>query len=545
MCPRPRACARATDSSAARRTALPARASVTDTLTAWAGIDRSRRLSLRYFNLFRLLLAGIFVVGGQSFGLGGEHALAYDVAAFGYLAAVLALGFPDAVRRLGLERVILLQILVDVLALSVIMWASGGYRSGMPVLMMVVLAGTGLLAEGRMVLFFAALATLAVLIENAWRFASGGQPGDFLQVGIFCTGFFGIAVVSRRLALRAQANASLAAERGAALVRQQAVNERIIRDMHDGVIVVGADGRALQVNPQAAALLGVSRIEGRMLSEIDPVFDEALAHDGQEPRVLRLGPGGRLMRCRTVHSEAEGAAGEVLIYLTDFEDVERQMQQLKLAALGRLTASMAHEIRNPLSAVTQAAELLCEEKRANMQARLARIINDNAHRIERMIRDVLALGRREHIVPEALPLAAFAAEVIDARVLTDEVERAVYALDIGGDITLGVDRAHLHQILDNLLANARRYCSGRPGSVRLYAEALAGGRVALHVADDGPGLDEATRGHLFEPFFTTHAKGTGLGLYIARELAEANDATLELDGEGAGADFVLTGRSRP
>lgn len=534
------------DSSAARRTVSPAPADVTEAYTAWAGVDRSRRLSLRYFNLFRLLLAGIFIVGGRSFGLGGEHPLVFDAAAFGYLAAVLALGFPDAVRRLGLERVILLQILADVLALSVIMWASGGYRSGMPVLMMVVLAGTGLLAEGRMVLFFAALATLAVLIENAWRFAAGGQPGDFLQVGIFCTGFFGIAVVSRRLALRAQANASLAAERGEALARQQAVNERIIRDMHDGVIVVGSDGRALQVNPQASALLGVARIEGRRLEEIDPVFAEALARDDvQEPRVLRLGAAGRLMRCRTVRSAADGGTGEALLYLTDFEDVERQMQQVKLAALGRLTASMAHEIRNPLSAVTQAAELLCEEKRADMQARLARIINDNAHRIERMIRDVLALGRREHAVPEALQLAAFVDEVIDARVLTNDTERAVYGIEIGHDVTLGVDRAHLHQILDNLLANARRYCSGQPGSVRLRAEALPGGRVALHVIDDGPGLDGATRSHLFEPFFTTHAKGTGLGLYIARELAEANDATLELQGEGPGADFVLTGRSRP
>ncbi|MFC5772199.1 sensor histidine kinase [Thauera sinica] len=525
---------------------MPAHASATEGPAGWAGVDRSRRLSLRYFNFFRLLLAGIFVGGGQSFGLGGEHPFAYEIASFGYLAAVLSLGFPDAVRRLGLERVILLLILADVLGLSVIMWASGGYRSGMPVLMMVVLAGTGLLAEGRMVLFFAALATLSVLLENAWRFAAGGQPGDFLQVGIFCTGFFGIAIVSRRLALRAQVNALLAAERGQALARQQAVNERIIRDMHDGVIVVGVDGRALQINPQAAMLLGVSRLEGRLLAEVDPVFEEALARgDGLGPRVLRLGPAGRLMRCRTVRSEAGGATGEILIYLTDFEDVERQMQQLKLAALGRLTASMAHEIRNPLSAVTQAAELLCEEKRADMQARLARIINDNAHRIERMIRDVLALGRREHAVPEALPLAAFAAEVIDARVLTDETERAVYALDIGAGFTLGIDRAHLHQILDNLLANARRYCSGQPGSVRLYAEPLAGGRVALHVADDGPGIDAATRSHLFEPFFTTHAKGTGLGLYIARELAEANDAELELHGEGPGADFVLTGRSRP
>ena len=239
------------------------------------------------------------------------------------------------------------------------------------------------------------------------------------------------------------------------------------------------------------------------------------------------------------------AAGDSLIYLTDFEDIQRELQQIKLAALGRLTASMAHEIRNPLSAVSQAAELLRDEKRGEMQARLIRIINDNAQRIERMIRDVLALGRREQAQPEALVLAKFVSEVIDARVFRDQTERDLYVVDIDPALRFAIDRAHLHQILDNLLANARRYCSGAAAAVHLQAVALAGERVALHVRDDGPGLDAATRRHLFEPFFTRHAKGTGLGLYIARELAEANDATLELAASTCGADFVLTGRQRP
>ncbi len=515
-----------------------------------AGAERARGASLRYFNLFRLILAGLFLVGGREFGLGVEHPAAFEVVAIVYLGCVLALGFPDAARRLGIDRVILLQVVIDVLALSAIMWASGGYRSGMPVLMMVVLAGAGLVAEGRMVLFFAAIATIAVLIENAWRFAAGGQSVDFLQVGIFCTGFFGIALASRLLALRAQANASLAEARGEALANQQAVNERIIRDMQDGVIVASADGRARQCNPQAAALLGLDDgvaegVDGRLLADIDPAFEEVLLQCGRaEGRLLRLGPAGRLLRCRAVSGErGSAAAGDTLIYLTDFEDIQRQMQQLKLAALGRLTASMAHEIRNPLSAVTQAAELMREEKRGEMQARLVRIINDNAQRIERMIRDVLALGRRDLGLPEPLPLAEFVTGVVDERVFRDAGERSIYEVHIDPALTLVFDRAHLHQILDNLLANAGRHCSGQPGAVRLYAEALPNDRAALHVHDDGPGLDEQTRAHLFEPFFTTHPTGTGLGLYIARELAEANDATLELDADSAGANFVLTGRS--
>lgn len=512
-----------------------------------ADVDPSRRLSLRYFNLFRLIVGGLFVVAGREIDLGSYHQFVYNAASFGYLGAVLALGFPDMQRRFGIDRVILVQVVVDVCLLTAIMWASGGYRSGVPVLMMVILAGAGLVAEGRAVLFFAALTTVLVLGENVWRFLKGAQPADFFQVGMACIGFFGIAIVARLLALRAKANASLAAERGQALAKQQAVNERIIRDMQDGVIVVGEDGHARQANPQASALLGLRAVEGLALVDVDPAFNELLACGGAvDSRLLRLGPGGRLLRCRTVCGELGSAAvGDTLIYLTDFEEVQRQMQQLKLAALGRLTASMAHEIRNPLSAVTQAAELLTEEKRTDMQLRLARIINDNAHRIERMIRDVLALGRREQAEPEALPLAAFVAELVDALALCRGDERAVYATEIGGDVTLAVDRAHLHQILDNLLTNARRYCSGQPGAVSVRTEALPGGRVAVHVRDDGPGIDEKARANLFEPFFTTHPKGTGLGLYIARELAEANDATLELRADGPGAHFVLTGSSRP
>lgn len=518
--------------------------------------DRARSVSLRYLNLFRLILAGLFLVAGRELGLGDEAPRIYQLVALGYLGAVLALGFPDAARRLGFERTVALQVVIDVIALSLIMWLSGGYRSGIPALIMVMLAGAGLIAEGRMVLFTAALATIAVLIENTWRYVGGRQSVDFLQVGIFCAGFFGIAVVARLLAMRAQANASLAAERGAALAKQQAVNEHIIRDMRDGVIVVDARGCILHANPQAVDLLGMMHtraegLEGLALGDLDAAFEPMLqpaaapgvAADG---RLLRVGPGGRLIHCRAVAGEAgSAAAGDTLLYLTDYEDIQRQLQQIKLAALGRLTASMAHEIRNPLSAVTQAAELLREEKRGEMQVRLVRIINDNARRIERMIRDVLALGRREQAMPEALPLAAFVGEVIDGRVFRAADELPLYAVDIDPGLTLAMDRAHLHQILDNLLANAARYCSGRPGAIRLWTEALPGERIALHVRDDGPGFGEAVRAHLFEPFFTTHPKGTGLGLYIARELAEANDAELALASAGPGAHLVLSARKHP
>ncbi|MER2552693.1 MAG: ATP-binding protein [Thauera sp.] len=514
--------------------------------------DRARGRALRYLNLFRLILGGVFLVAGAEFGLGAESPRLFLVAVLGYLGTVLALGFPDALRRLGFERVVILLAIADILALAAIMWVSGGYRSGMPVLMMVMLAGAGLIGEGRMVMFSAALATLAVLVENTWRFVGGGQSVNFLQVGIFCAGFFGIALIARLLARRAHASASLAAERGAALAKQQAVSAHILRDMQDGVIVVGAGGPILHANPQALEMLGIARaraaaLDGLMLRDLDAGLEAVLEMPaGPEGRLMRLGATGRLLRCRRVQGEPGSAAeGDTLLYLTDYEDIQRQLQQIKLAALGRLTASMAHEIRNPLSAVTQAAELLRDEKRAEMQVRLVRIINDNARRIERMIRDVLALGRREQAMPEALPLAAFLRDVVDARVFREPAEAALHAIEVDPALTLAMDRAHLHQILDNLLSNAARHCSGAPGAIRLWAALQPHDKVALHVQDDGPGFDEGSRVHLFEPFFTTHPKGTGLGLYIARELAEANDAELTLAAGAPGADFVLTASQQP
>ena len=516
--------------------------------------DPAQRRALRYFNLFRLIIAAAFLVLGARIGLGSEALRLFWFAAFFYFATVLALGFLGAENRIGLQRLITIQGFMDMLILNIVAWTSGGYRSGVPVLMMIVLAGSGLLAEGRIVLFMASLATIGVLTENVWRAFTTHDAADFFQVALVCISFFIIAIVARLLAQRALTNASLAEARGAALARQEAINAHIIRDMRDGIIVLGADGIVRQANPSACMLLGLDHMEGRLLADIAPALAECCRAGVDEAgQLIQLEQIRHLLRCRVAgrvsgDENDTNDEGDMLIFLTDLEDIQRRMQQLKLVSLGRLTASMAHEIRNPLSAVTQAAELLCEEKRSDMQLRLANIIHDNARRIERMIRDVLALGRRDKTQPEALPLAEFVGEVLEASGLGGENEKRVFEARIDPALTLGIDRAHLHQILDNLLSNARRYCSGKPGSIRITAENLGGGQVQLHVSDDGPGLDERVRAHLFEPFFTTHVKGTGLGLYIARELAEANGFSLELlddDPEDLGAHFILTGRSQP
>lgn len=500
--------------------------------------DAARGTALRYFNLFRLVIAAGFLTAGRMIELGQQAPTLFLAVAAGYLVAVLVLGFPDAVRRFGMNRLLTMQVVIDVVVLTLFMWTSGGYRSGIPLLMLVVLAGAGLVAEGRMVLFFAALATVAVLAESALRLLSEGTA-DFFSVGLLCIGFFTVATVAQLLALRAKANERLAEERGEDLQRQQSLNEQIIRDMPDGVVVLAADGRVRMFNPRASALLGNWLAPGEDFSVRVPISSIEVA----SPHQCRVEVGNKTLQCKSMGTVND--AGDVLIYLEDLDRVQSQAQQIKLAALGRLTASIAHEIRNPLSAVTHAAELLREEKRGEMQVRLIRIINDNSLRIEQLVRDVLALGRRDQALAEKLSLDAFVRDFLDEFTVHDAVQRAVFKLDLPAELTIAFDRAHLHQILWNLLGNARRYCSGLPGSIRLQARALDDGRTALYIADDGPGIPAEARSQAFEPFYTTHPKGTGLGLYIARELADANRASLDILDNQPGAQLCLTGRSTP
>ncbi len=515
---------------------------MTEALTAPASAELSRRASLRYLNLFRLFIAAFFAVFGRSMGLGEEAPVLFISASVVYLVAVLALGFPDAARRLGLDRLVTVQMVVDIVALTLLMHASGGARGGLPTLLMVLVAGGGLVGHGRWALFYAALATVAVLTENGIRTLVGEQAPDFFVVGVVCIGFFGVALMARYLASRALANEVLAEARGVDLAKQRTINERIIDDMPDGVLVLDERLNVSQANPQAARLLGCELDNGNGLTHAVPDLAACVARgsDGESHQLVL--DSGRAIRYRVVPSDEAG--GDTIVYLQDMEQIQAQAQQIKLAALGRLTAGIAHEIRNPLTAVSHAAELLREEKRAEGQIRLTRIINDNAQRIEQLVRDVLSLGRRDRAMLEPLRIDTFLRDFLDEFTLHGEAEKAQIALEVPEAATLAFDRAHLHQILWNLLGNARRYASDRPGAIKVRVS-TADGRTQLHVIDDGPGISAQNRAKLFEPFFTTHPKGTGLGLYIARELAEANRASLSLLDSESGAHFCLTGMSQP
>ncbi|SMB24099.1 Sensor protein [Sterolibacterium denitrificans] len=530
--------------------------------------------SLVYFGWYRFVVALVFLGSLHFFGtaleLGYEGPARFRLVCSIYL--LLAVVFQLILRfwRRGFSLQLTVQVMTDILLLTLLMHYSGGYKSGLTFMMLVVLAGAGLVGQGRLSLFFAAMATFAVLIEQARRaLVFDADLADFMHSGIVGIGFFATAITARLLAKRVVANENLARQRGRELAEQLSVNERVIRDMQDGVLVVDAAGRVRQINPQAESLLGIGRgslLKMTALAEFSPALNAGFIRWNQRARetveTLRLPVAGR-ERDLQVRFLPAGEGGNALIYLEDMGRIQAQAQQLKLAALGRLTANMAHEIRNPLAAISHAAELLADEQRLATRERLIRIIGDNTQRLNRLVAEVLELGRRDRAQPELLHLQSFVEAFVEEYALHDPRILASIVMDIDPEAMLWFDRMHLNRVLANLLGNALRHGSGQAGSLRLEARGVpvpdassssripgvAGAvirRTELHVIDDGPGIDAAVQTQIFEPFYTTHSSGTGLGLYIARELCEANDARLELcanaDGGASGAHFCLTGR---
>lgn len=501
----------------------------------------------RYYNLYRLLLA---VTSAISLRLPQPwtdpfHLARSDSAQSLLLAytATIAAGLLAAVRwPRYFSRQLTFQVGADIVAFTTFMYFAGGVSSGLGLLLLVSLTAASLVGRSRLVLLYAALATLCVLGQQTLAILHGdAEVPSIVSAGVLSAGFFGTAILARLLGQRAMFNEELARRRGLDLENQHRINQRMLERMQDGVLVVAPDGRIVRSNPVAVAMLALP--EGRMvgLGEGAPALAEAYAgwRAGRLPDTVELrGDGGLPLRAR--FEATTSTSGEAVVFLEDMASLQAQAQQLKLASLGRLTASIAHEIRNPLAAISHAGELLHETPPPEVQQRLLRILGDNVGRLDRIVRDILELGRRDRAHREIIELAVFLPGFVEEFVAVEHLPAEALALECPASLRLDFDRMHLRQVLWNLLANARRHGRGEPGGIRLVGGKTPAGRVELQVYDDGDGVPDEVRMQIFEPFFTTDARGTGLGLFIARDLCEANGARLELGDSRDGGHFVLS-----
>jgi len=430
-----------------------------------------------------------------------------------------------------------------------LMYSSGGLISGLGLLILVTLAASSLIARGRLAMFHAAIATIAILLEETYLAYTHGETGSYLQAGLLSITYFVVAGLGHYLAKRLTVSEAIAQRQRVDLANLDAVNRLVIQDMHDGVIVVDGDNHVRQINTQAERLLGT--MPGKHGDITIANYSESLAEHIAEWResgdisVLPLrSPGGtRSFRARIIPIGTKRALGAV-IFLEDLSRLQAQAQQLKLAALGRLTANIAHEIRNPLSSIGHATQLLQEDERFDtMQKRLLEIIHDNTFRLDRMVQDILQLNRKDRGQPEPIHLAHYLPTFRQEFCQAEHVPPDVIMIKADSALSIHFDRYHLHQVLWNLCRNAWRYCQQNTGSIRLVAsQAPTENVIQLDVIDDGSGVPDEIQAQLFEPFFTTESTGTGLGLYIARQLAEANDATLDSMERAQGGQFRLCGK---
>ncbi len=508
---------------------------------------RQAWLLLKIFFAYRFISASVFVMlfllGFGASSLGKFDVQLYQFTSFGYLAISLVMGPLIFRRLLDYTHLSQLFIFTDVVFITLLMHASGGVTSGIGALLAVSIAAGGLLVGGRCAILFAALASLAVLTEEAYAIQTHSFNSASLNYsGLLGVSFFTIALLSVILAQRVEQSVSLTKQHEQTIVRLEELNRYIIQHLQSGIMIVDERQFILLSNQSALRLL--ERVEpAKNLADVSVFLQQAFGmwcdNPDQDFAIIGL-PSQEEIQVRFSQLVVDGERLHMLI-IEDIALYNQHLQQSKLASLGRLTASIAHEIRNPLSAISHAGQLLSEAPQLNAQEqRLTQIIQNHCQRVNSIIEDILKLSRRNPSQKQKIALEQWLPAYIEEQNQHCPERKAVFELNIlDHSLNAYIDPGHLKQILDNLCANARKYGHPEHGNIIVEADCV-GDAPCICVIDNGPGIDQDNLQHLFEPFFTTSHQGTGLGLYISRELAELNQAELSYSKRHDKACFTLS-----
>jgi two-component system sensor histidine kinase PilS (NtrC family) len=509
-------------------------------------------------NAFRLLISTtlllLFAVESEPRFFGDARPTLFAASAAGYL--VFAILSAISLRQEWVPRAVLAttQVVADTIAIVLLMHASGGIESGLGGLLVIFIGAGALVLPVTVSASLAALATFAILGEQAYTQVSNlAMRPNYPAAGILSAIIFAIALATQPLARRIRATEALARQFGVDLKNLSELNEYIVQHLRESIVVLDTSDAVRLINSSATQLLGDAAIlPGTPLLAVSAPLAEYIARWRNDASLashpeLTLITEGDTVRI-TAHLAPLGKDGQrsgpILVFLEDVGHINARVQQSKLASLGRLSASIAHEIRNPVGAMSHAAQLLAESPGlTDDDRRLTEIIQTHSGRVSHIIDNVLQLSRRDMSRPERLPLRDWLDDFAAEFVRTLELQEGEFTIgEIPGDLEVRMDRGHLRQVLWNLCDNAVKYASETGGiMVEVQAGRMSGhGRPYLEVLDCGLGVDQATADKIFEPFFTARSGGTGLGLYISRELCELNRATLlYLDRPGGGSVFRI------
>lgn len=507
---------------------------------------------LYFFALFRVLEAGIlgivaFTPLGRTMADIREPVLLQILTA-GYFLGAMFLLFTSREPEYGLRRQAAIGLLMDLLIWGAALLAMDGGESGLAMFMVFNIGAAALILTPAASFGFAATAGLILLGEYVFnRIMPHGEARTAAEATMFSVTYLGTALLCQQLRRQISASEALANRRGEELANLSELNELVIRRMRTGVLVVDGSHRIRLSNEAAWALLGSATHQSKDLLEISPDLQKALWDWRQgkfeAPKAMTFFEGGAEVLPRFVALSLTDKL--FLIFLDDTRIYSGRAEELTLFTLGRLSASIAHEVRNPLAAISYSTQLLEESKDLkDTDRRLLEIIHSQCTRMNGIVQNILGLARQERSQTESLELVAFTQNFVRDYIESHPLETDLLnTADPGTRVFALVDSQHLHQVLTILVQNALTYGRkpGEPAKVTVSVRReTANGNPIVEVIDRGPGIPPKVAEQIFTAFFTTSSHGTGLGLYIARQLCEANQSVLSYEPvPGTGSCFRI------
>ncbi|MDG2174565.1 MAG: ATP-binding protein [Gammaproteobacteria bacterium] len=493
------------------------------------------------YNIYRLLLSLILLIssyfGNIISALGSiNQELFFQVMVVYTIFNIIVLfrGFLPENRTLEISQFISI-ILIDILFLILISYTFGGVSSGIAILLMVPVASGSLIFHSRLSTFFAAVGSILVIYTELYiNFTIDAGIVYFVQAGLLGFMLFTVSGVLQYLGSRIRQNELLTLEQAENILSLQEMNNQIIQRMHNGILVVNREGKILNINDAAKRFLQVqdNQDEAKGLPDIMTAQLEGWLDDNStQAPPFRLESSSRdLQASFTFLSTSTDPDSDILIFLEDFSLLSSRAQQLKLMSLGRLTASIAHEVRNPLGAISHASQLLSESKEiVQSDQRLLEIIGTHTKRVNLIIENILDLSRNKAHDTSQIKIADWLEQFISKFSNAQDKTVSIDCKVDPPDIAIRFNPGQLEQVLTNICENGIRYSNKSTGKLSVSIEARLSDNnqnPVLHILDDGKGIPEELFTQIFEPFFTTEQSGTGLGLFICKEICDANNARL-------------------
>lgn len=502
---------------------------------------------LRLFNYFRVSLALFFItiyINGWLLELiptGYAHPALFITTAVIYLTVSLFFITSIFQRKPGLDTQIIVHTIADIACITLLMHATGGVRSGLGMLLIISISMTSLFLHKRVTILFAAISALAIIGEQIYsQVVYANYSPAFTQAGLLGILIFISAFLATYTTKRLKESEKIAEQASHELETIVQMNEHIIKSMRTGIMVIKNNGQILMANNAALELLGNININAQtnikdVSQNLYQRFIDWNNHAIQNHQPIQQTQGLPDIQPGFSHVDQsnninEKLQGRTLIFLEDATQIAQRFQQVKLASLGRLTASIAHEIRNPLAAINHAGQLLGETSEDAADKKLTTIINTQVIRLNGIVENVLQLSRQQRGTPEAIDLYQWLVQFREEFISTHKLLVSQIQIKITPEkIDVSFDSSQLHQVMWNLCSNAINHSNRELADIIININGEIDDNTRqpyIDIIDNGPGINEETQTHIFEPFFTTSAKGTGLGLYITKEVIESNRAKI-------------------